>query len=190
MIPGSGCRVRVRARIEAYHNRVLDKIVALPTASQFRWTMLNFGKVDIDGAELEGEIVIPRLVREISWNVTAHYTFQRAVNREAPFAGNQIPYIPLHSSSVSATISWNGWRVDWTSSFTGLRYSMAANTPDYEVAPYSLSDLRLEKRFGGSRFPECTLRLSLNNVFGSRYEIVQHYPMPGRHFLIGLELSF
>ena len=181
---------RVRARIEAYHNRVLDKIVALPTASQFRWTMLNFGKVDIDGAELEGEIVIPRLVREISWNVNAHYTFQRALNREAPFAGNQIPYIPLHSGSVSATISWNGWRVDWTSSFTGLRYSMAANTPDYEVAPYSLSDLRLEKRFGGSRFPECTLRLSLNNVFGSRYEIVQHYPMPGRHFLIGLELSF
>lgn len=181
---------RVRARIEAYHNRVLDKIVALPTASQFRWTMLNFGKVDIDGAELEGEIVIPRLVREISWNVTARYTFQRAVNREAPFAGNQIPYIPLHSGSVSATISWNGWRVDWTSSFTGLRYSMAANTPDYEVAPYSLSDLRLEKRFGGSRFPECTLRLSLNNVFGSRYEIVQHYPMPGRHLIAGVELSF
>ena len=181
---------RVRARIEAYHNRVLDKIVALPTASQFRWTMLNFGKVDIDGAELEGEIVIPRLVREISWNVTARYTFQRAVNREAPFAGNQIPYIPLHSGSVSATISWNGWRVDWTSSFTGLRYSMAANTPDYEVAPYSLSNLRLEKRFGGSRFQECTLRLSLNNVFGSRYEIVQHYPMPGRHLIAGVELSF
>lgn len=175
---------RVKARVEAYHNRVIDKIVALPTASQFRWTMLNFGKVDIDGAELEGELVIPRLVRGISFDITARYTYQRAVNRLEPYAGNQIPYIPLHSGSVSAVVAWKGWRADWTSSFTGLRYSTAANTPDYEIAPFSLSDLRLEKRFGSYLF-----RLSLNNVFGSRYEVVQHYPMPGRNVLLGVEVS-
>ena len=186
-----------KARAEVYHNRVIDKIVALPTASQFRWTMLNFGKVDIDGAELEGELVIPRLVRGISCDLTARYTYQRAVNRLKPYAGNQIPYIPLHSGSVSAVVAWKGWRADWTSSFTGLRYSTAANTPDYEVAPFSLSDFRLEKRFSGNqdpsqrhRSPGYTLRLSLNNIFGSRYEVVQHYPMPGRHFLLGVEVSF
>ena len=180
---------QVQARAEAYHNRVLDKIVALPTASQFRWTMLNFGKVDIDGAELEGEIVIPRPVRGISWGVTARYTYQRAINRLEPYAGNQIPYIPLHSGTVSAVVAWKGWRADWTSSFTGLRYSTAVSTPDYEVAPFSLSDLRLEKRLP-VRGGEYTFRLSLNNVFGSRYEVVQHYPMPGRHLIAGVELSF
>ena len=133
----------------------------------------------------------------MAWNLTARYTYQRAVNRLDPYAGNQIPYIPLHSGSVTATVAWKGWRADWTSSFTGLRYSTAANTPDYEVAPFSLSDLRLEKRFGGYhdpnqryRSPEYILRLSLNNVFGSRYEVVQHYPMPGRNFLLGVEVSF
>ena len=197
---------QVQARAEAYHNRVLDKIVALPTASQFRWTMLNFGKVDIDGAELEAGVhydsaiprlvrrlrqknVIPRLVRGISWGVTARYTYQRAVNRLEPYAGNQIPYIPLHSGTVSAVVAWKGWRADWTSSFTGLRYSTAVSTPDYEVAPFSLSDLRLEKRLP-VRGGEYTFRLSLNNVFGSRYEVVQHYPMPGRHLIAGVELSF
>lgn len=194
---------RVRARVEAYHNRVIDKIVALPTASQFRWTMLNFGKVDIDGAELEANFSWDKNKRvaarkeALAWNLTARYTYQRAVNRLDPYAGKQIPYIPLHSGSVSAVVSWKGWRADWTSSFTGLRYSTAANTPDYEVSPFSLSDLRLEKRFGGyhdpnlhRRPPQYTLRLSLNNVFGSRYEVVQHYPMPGRHLIAGVELSF
>ena len=178
---------RVRARVEAYHNRVIDKIVALPTASQFRWTMLNFGKVDIDGAELEVSFFWDENRRwesrkdALAWALTARYTYQRAVNRLEPYAGNQIPYIPLHSGSVTATVEWKGWRADWMSSFTGLRYSTAANTPDYEVAPFSLSDLRLEKRFGGYhdpnqryRSPEYILRLSLNNVFGSRYEVVQH----------------
>ena len=194
---------RFTASVEAYHNRVLDKIVALPTASQFRWTMMNFGKVDIDGAELEASLSWDKNKRwksrkdALACYMTARYTFQRAVNRLEPYAGNQIPYIPLHSGSVSAVVAWKGWRADWTSSFTGLRYSTAANTPDYEVAPFSLSDLRLEKRFGGyldpnrrQRPPEYILRLSLNNVFGSRYEVVQHYPMPGRNFLLGVEVSF
>ena len=186
----------VRARIEAYHNHVIDKIVALPTASQFRWTMMNFGKVDIDGAELEACFFWDKNKRwesrkdALAWNLTARYTYQRAMNRLEPYAGNQIPYIPLHSGSVTATVAWKGWRADWTSSFTGLRYSTAANTPDYEVAPFSLSDLRLEKRLETGRFGSYTFRLSLNNVFDSRYEVVQHYPMPGRNFLIGVEVSF
>ena len=187
---------RVTASVEAYHNRVLDKIVALPTASQFRWTMMNFGKVDIDGAELEACFSWDKNKRwesrkdALAWNLTARYTYQRAMNRLEPYAGNQIPYIPLHSGSVTATVAWKGWRADWTSSFTGLRYSAAANTPDYEVAPFSLSDLRLEKRLETGRFGNYTIRLSLNNVFNSRYEVVQHYPMPGRNFLIGVEVSF
>lgn len=194
---------RVRARVEAYHNRVIDKIVALPTASQFRWTMMNFGKVDIDGAELNASFSWDKNKRgdtrpdALAWDLTVRYTCQRAVNRLEPYAGNQIPYIPLHSGSVSAVVAWKGWRADWTSSFTGLRYSTAANTPDYEVAPFSLSDLRLEKRFGGYSEPdkrhrpaEYRLRLSLNNVFDSRYEVVQHYPMPGRNVLLSVEVSF
>ena len=187
---------RVTASVEAYHNRVLDKIVALPTASQFRWTMMNFGKVDIDGAELEASFSWDKNKRgdarpdALAWNLTARYTYQRAMNRLEPYAGNQIPYIPLHSGSVSAVVAWKGWRADWTSSFTGLRYSTAANTPDYEVAPFSLSDLRLEKRLETGRLGSYAFRLSLNNVFDSRYEVVQHYPMPGRNVLLSVEVSF
>ena len=32
---------------DAYYNYVKDKIIAYPKGQQFRWTMLNLGKVDI-----------------------------------------------------------------------------------------------------------------------------------------------
>jgi len=60
---------------------------------------------------------------------------------------------------------------------------------DYAVDPFSLSDFRLEKQLEGRKC-DYILRFHLNNVFGTRYEVVQHYPMPGRHFLVGLEIGF
>ena len=40
-------------RVSPYYNRVSNKIVAIPTLSQFRWTMLNVGLVDITGADVK-----------------------------------------------------------------------------------------------------------------------------------------
>ena len=40
---------------DAYYNTVHDKIVAYPKGQQFRWTMLNLGKVHIKGIDVEAE---------------------------------------------------------------------------------------------------------------------------------------
>lgn len=186
----------VNARAEAYRNRVLDKIVAIPTASQFRWTMLNLGKVDITGAELEAGV---RKSGRIFAGTTLRYTFQRAVDHTEPGSatyGNQIPYIPLHSGSVAFDAGWNGWRLDWTTVYSGLRYSRTSNIPDYEVDAFSTTDLRLSRTLSLPSFSrsadtrsELTLRLSVNNLFGERYSVVQGYPMPGTYALFGVEWS-
>ena len=186
-------------RAALYHNRVRDKIVAIPTASQFRWTMLNLGTVDITGAELEAGIRTASIhsvsscpTRSgISAGATLRYTYQRAVDHTDPAGttyGNQIPYIPLHSGSLSLDGSWRGWRLDLIAIASGLRYSRTANIPDYEVDPYLTADLRLSKELDW-RFADLTLRLSVNNLFDSDYAVVQGYPMPGIHALFGVEVS-
>ena len=38
-----------------YHNSVHDKIVAYPKGQQFRWTMLNLGRVHIDGIDVQAQ---------------------------------------------------------------------------------------------------------------------------------------
>ena len=52
---GAGGAWRWEARLSPYYNRVSDKIVAIPTSSQFRWTMLNIGQVDVTGLDTKAE---------------------------------------------------------------------------------------------------------------------------------------
>lgn len=40
-----------RLQVDGYYNTVYDKIVAYPKGQQFRWTMLNLGKVHIKGVD-------------------------------------------------------------------------------------------------------------------------------------------
>ena len=46
---GGGFLKSLKFRADGYYNTVTDKIIAYPTGQQFRWTMLNLGKVRIGG---------------------------------------------------------------------------------------------------------------------------------------------
>ena len=194
-------------RVSPYYNRVSNKIVAIPTLSQFRWTMLNVGLVDITGADVKASA---------SWHSgpwrasgTLRYSFQQALDhsvRDSQTWGNQIPYIPRHSGSVSASFGWKDLAFTWDSSFTGSRWSRTANTPDYYLAPWSLSSaavqytLRLPGASGrqagshGQAASSAGERRSLlfglvaDNLFNTPYQVVQGYPMPG--FSAQLSVSF
>ena len=173
-------------RVSPYYNRVSDKIVAIPTTSQFRWTMLNIGLADIVGLDVKGAF-------SRSWGgwnagVTLRYTFQRALDHSSPGSltyGNQIPYIPLHSGTADASLGYRGWTLIWEWSFTSERWSRSANTDDYRIAPWTVSDLVLTKEFGG----RLQLGVRVSNIFGRSYQLVQGYPMPGRSIMASISYS-
>ena len=76
-----------------------NKIIAVPTSNQFRWSMYNLGKVRMTGAELAGEY--SRTVGRVSFGLAGRWSFQRASDlsdRDALTWKGQIPYIPLHSA--------------------------------------------------------------------------------------------
>lgn len=184
-------------RLSPYYNRVDRKIVAIPTASQFRWTMLNIGKVDIGGLEARAEGSYAR--GDWTFLATLRYTFQRAVDHSTPGSqtwGNQIPYIPLHSGSVDFSVLWRKWTLSWNTLLTGGRWSRTANTDDYYIAPWSMTDVSLSRavRFrspkGRNRAPELSIALNLNNIFNQYYQIVQGYPMPGFNVMASAQFSF
>ena len=72
------------ARFSPYYNHVDDKIVAIPTSSQFRWTMLNIGKVDVTG--LDAKVLLGRSLgaADRRAELTLRYTFQRALDHSTP----------------------------------------------------------------------------------------------------------
>lgn len=170
-------------RFSPYRNRVSHKIVAIPTASQFRWTMLNIGLVDITGLDIKGEAAFRR--DGWAWEGIVRYTFQQALDHSDPEGltfGNQIPYIPRHSGGIFVQVRREGWSLSWDSTLTGRRWSRSANIADYAIDPWHLAEAVLA--WEGARI-KAGLRVS--NVFDRPYQIVQGYPMPGRTILLTLQ---
>ena len=184
---------RGKLRVSPYLNRIDQKIVAIPTASQFRWTMLNIGLVDITGLDVKAESGW----EGHGWGLTLvlRYSFQEALDHSTPGSltyGNQIPYIPRHSGSAGLSARWKRWNFLWDSSFCGKRWSRSANTADYAIAPWTLSDASLSYEWepGRSGAPLLGIGLHVGNVFNRPYEVVQGYPMPGTNATLSVEVRW
>lgn len=174
-------------RISPYYNNISNKIVAIPTSSQFRWAMLNIGKVDITGIDTKAEFSY----HHSEWFISTvlRYSFQQALDHSSPSSqtfGNQIPYIPLHSGSFALEAYWHKWIATWDTTFTGERWSRTANTSDYHIAPWSITDISISFTPSQS-FKVC---FSCNNIFNCHYQIVQGYPMPGFNAMLSLEFNW
>ncbi len=183
--------------ISPYLNRVEDKIVAIPTSSQFRWTMLNIGTVDVTGLESKADITFQK--GQWALEMILRHTFQRALDHSDPESrtyGNQIPYIPLHSGEADLKLGWKDWTFRWNTTFTGGRWSRTANIPDYYIDPWTIAEASLFKNItlpaiaGRVEKPSLQVGLTCDNVFDTPYQIVQGYPMPGCSILLSVEYSW
>lgn len=178
---------RIEGQADVYYNRVQDKIVAVPTANAFRWTMLNLGEVHIKGLDLSVQATA-QPVHDMTLQLRLNYTGQRAqdvTDRTSEFYGGQIPYIPWHSGSAALNVQWRLWELNYSFIYTGERYTSQANIPENYLLPWYTSDLALVRV---QPLKKGTLRLTLevNNLFNQQYEVVLCYPMPGTNFkLIG-----
>ncbi|MBR6211920.1 MAG: TonB-dependent receptor [Bacteroidales bacterium] len=184
-------------RISPYFNRVSNKIVAIPTSSQFRWTMLNIGLVDVTGLDTKAEAGINRG----DWFLqgTLRYSLQQALDHsdsDSRTYGNQIPYIPLHSGGIGLEARYGYWSLCWDTGISGGKWSRTANIADYYIEPWSISDASISRLCYLTNIntrgmvPELTFTLDFGNVFNKPYQIVQGYPMPGFNALLSVELNW
>ncbi len=174
---------------DAYFNKVTNKIVAYPSGQQFRWTMLNLGKVEILGLEFSTEAEAQ--LDKIGLGMRLNYTYQKArdfTDRNDAYYGHQIPYVPLHSGSVIARASFQGWDLNYSFIYTGERYNAQENIPTNYEQPWYTHDASINKNFN-YRNIKCRIGLEINNIFDQDYEVILNYPMPGRNFKITLKAT-
>ena len=177
-------------KVDVYRNRLKNKIIAVPTSNQFRWSMYNLGGVEILGVDLSADYSVKMNRGECG--AIVKYTFQQAKDRsdrDALTWGGQIPYIPVHSGSVNVFGDFSGWRADVTLFATGERFTTSANLPAYRLSPWTTLDAAVSKNLS-LRGKDLTLKLCLNNLLNERYEIVDNYPMPGFNCLLSAMVSW
>ncbi|MDR1415621.1 MAG: TonB-dependent receptor [Odoribacteraceae bacterium] len=175
------------ARADAYRNRVVDKIVALPAGNVARWTMLNLGRVTVTGVELSGGAgVSPSAGTSLEVGVT--YVWQRAVDdTPGDTRGRLLPYAPLHSGTATATAGRGAWRWRYSFIYTGTRFSRRDNAEEGREPPWYTHDVSLGYR-GAWRGVSFRVDGEVSNLLNHYYAVVRNYPMPGRSCRLNLSV--
>ena len=175
---------------DAYYNSVHDKIVAYPKGQQFRWTMLNLGKVHIKGIDVEAELtLVPTSDLLVTGRV--QYTYQDARDVTDPndsYYRDQIPYIPWHSGSAILNVQYKGWDLNYSFIYAGERYNQQENIKYNYMQPWYTSDVSLSRQFQVKSL-KCKVMLEVNNLFSQDYDVILNYPMPKRNYGITMEVK-
>ena len=139
----------INVSADAYYNYVTDKIIAVPKGTgQYRWMMMNIGKVKIRGvdATARAEFALPY---GIGLNTQLNYTYQRAQDYTDPTdnadeAGTykgQIAYIPRHSGSVIVGGEWQRLKLNYSFIYVGERYHNSSNIAANYEQPWYTHDI-------------------------------------------------
>lgn len=184
-----GALDEVSLQIDGYCNKVKDKIVALPT--MFVWSMLNLGKVEILGADVNVGASIS-FGAETRLKINGSWSYQHAVDVTSPTDKNykdQIPYTPRNSGTLSVSFL-NRWvNVGYLMNGVGERYALPQNTESNMIEGYVEHSASLSRNFTAGR---CTIALQLEcqNFTDVQYDVIQYYPMPGRLYRFTLKLNY
>ena len=175
---------------DAYYNTVHDKIVAYPKGQQFRWTMLNLGKVHIKGIDVEAETDL-QIGKDWVATARAQYTYQDARDVTDPadsYYNDQIPYIPWHSGSAILGLKYKGWDLNYSFIYAGERYDEQENILYNHMEPWYTSDLSLRYQFMLHR-TKFIAQAEVNNLLDQDYEVIVNYPMPGINYALSLTVE-
>ena len=174
------------ATVDAYYNKITDKIIAYPTKNLAVWSMRNLGSVEIKGIDVTGSLSLQPWER-IRINLSGNYTYQQAldITNSDPTteAGrtykHQIAYTPRVSGSGQVGIETSWVNLSYSFLFSGKRYAVGQNIAANRLDSYSDHSISASRDF---RIKKVTTSLSVEmlNIMNKNYEIVKSFPMPGR----------
>lgn len=172
--------------LDAYYNRVTDKLVAYPAHSMYYWTTDNLGRVDILGIDATVNFQLSAV------NCQLNYSYQHAVDKSdetSKFYGHQIVYTPRHSGGGSLRWESRWVNLGLTAMVVGERYSTQQNLEKWRLPAYCDLALSADRKFD-LRIGTLGLRLQVLNLLNTQYEVVRSYPMMGRNWRAAITYDF
>jgi outer membrane cobalamin receptor len=174
-----------RAEVSGFHYDITDLITRDAPGST---TYVNFGKVEIYGFEVAGEI-FP--TKDLSFRLG--YTYEDATDRSSGRVTDRVTGIPEHKIDASAryVIPQIGLTLDLTGLYVSRIWGQLP-TPTDSTAPalrtsdFFIMDARIAKTF----FKNFELYFVAKNIFDKDYESEVGFPAPGRNLYLGMKYSY
>ena len=150
---------------------------------------MNLGEVEIKGVEINTDTKFD-LPNDLKLNLGLSYTYQKSIDitPKGSTYGDQIPYTPIHSGTVTSFLGRREWDLHYSFIYTGERYSQKANIPVNYVQPWYTHDLAVG---WNGKLLKTNVRLSaeVNNLFNQYYDVILNFPMPGRNVRFNLSIT-
>lgn len=181
----------VSATVDAYYNKVSNKIIATPTKNIFVWSMVNLGEVDIKGVDATLRMDL-QPCENIGLNLSGNYTYQRALDMtdsNGKTYKNQIAYTPRTSGSGQASIEMPWINLSYSFLFSGKRYVLGQNLAENRLEGYSDHSVSASREFK-IKGVKTLLSLEVLNLANKNYEIVRNFPMPGRSARVTIKMTY
>lgn len=177
--------------VDAYHNDVKDKIVAYPTKNIFVWTILNYGKVSVDGIDVAAETVA-NIINNYRLRLSGNYSYQKALNvtdKNGREYRHQIPYTPRVSGSGRVAMETPFFTLAYSILWSGKRYSLNQNYAENRLDGYAEHGIMLFKDVTWKK-QLLTLNVEVLNLTNENYAVVRYFPMPGRSWRATVSYKF
>lgn len=168
--------------------RAKDRIIWVPDPETWIWSPVNLRKVHADGFEFD----VRWRPHSYPVRLSASYTYQdvrQFVTDETTGekTSSQLLYVPYHLFSGEIGYDIAGLRLSVYPRYNSKRYTTEAN--DDHVDGYFLFDIRSDYTVNLGTM-SAIVSLDVKNVFNADYQVIQHYPMPGRHFEVNVRLRY
>ena len=193
---GDGVLSTLSVSVDGYYNTINNKIIAVPKGTgQYRWMMMNIGRVKVRGVDVSTRIGLA-LSHGVALLGGLNYTYQRAQDYSDPTdcrdeAGTykgQIAYIPWHSGSATLGGRWRGAELNYSFIYVGERYHNSSNILANYEQPWYTHDLSASYNFRWCRV-DMRLTAEVNNLLNQQYDVIRNYPMPGRNYKLILKID-
>lgn len=186
----------VSATIDAYYNKISDKIIAYPTKNLAVWSMRNLGSVEIKGIDFTGSLSLQPW-EKIRINLSGNYTYQRALDvtssdltsSEGRTYKHQIAYTPRVSASGQAGIETPWINLSYSFLFSGKRYMQGENIAENRLDNYSDHSISANRNFDIMK-TRTSISIEVLNIADKNYEIIKSFPMPGRSVRATINIKY
>ncbi|WP_118972742.1 TonB-dependent receptor [Taibaiella koreensis] len=183
----SGSLLHIDHQVHAFNRNIHDWVYWLGGAI---WTPYNIAEVHSRGIETDNTIRLT--TGPVQWHVGMKYAYviSTTVSSYQPndgSAGKQIPYAPRYNGQANAGCTVGRLFINYNHTYTGYRF-VTVDESQY-LEPYQTGNLQLMYQWAPGNY-RLGLSGQVQNLWNTRYEVVNARPMPGRYFLLSLQLGW
>jgi outer membrane cobalamin receptor len=175
-----------------FYATVNNKILWMPSSSSAGYFVAQNLK-DVESYGWEINVKMKYIYNAVTIETGGYYSYtisqnKTALNEQDLSLKKQLPYVPIHLSSVWFEMKYKKYFIKPDLFFTGKRYTDSGNSTGIVLNEYMLTNLSVGKNFNFDK-SHYRLYVQVFNVLNVNYQSYLWRPMPQRYFMVGVSLN-